>query len=354
MNRRYSVLILGILFIGVGVVMIAVGAFAKDSEVTSKAFLGVVLDEVTSDVAKEYGATSGGALIQEVTSRSAAKKAGLRANDIIVKLDGKSIGNPDDLRKVLQSKSPGDEVELTFLRDGAQKTVDVKLGKHKSKKIVMKCDGDNDWTINAPGKCKSHARGKCDPAKCKTMCKGAKQAYAGIHLQELSGGLAKYFEAEEGVLISDVEEDSPAKKAGLEAGDVVVKIDGETTENSQDVQRWVRKHKPGETAKFDILRKGKKKTINVELGESKESQHFGWLGAPGGPMMVFDDEDKEEFSGNFEHFFHEFDVDEFKDDVNEFRIELQRDLEPQLEELKAQLHALKEELRQLKKEKFGE
>lgn len=343
MNRRYPVLILGILLIGVGIV-IAVGAFAKDSEVTGKAFLGVVLDEVTDDVAKEYGATSGGALIQEVTSRSAAKKAGLRANDIIIKFDGKSISDPDDLRKALRSKSPGDEVELTFLRGGTQKTTDVELGKRKSKQIVMKYKGGDDDTF-------IHSRGKCKSLKSKRACK---YAYAGIHLQELSEGLAKYFETKEGVLISDVEEDSPAEKAGLKAGDVVIKIDGETTENSQDVQRWVRKHEPGETAKFEVIRKGRKKTIKVELGASKGSQHFGWFGAPGGPMMVFDDEELEEFPGDIEHFFHDFDFDEFKDDVDDIRINLQRDLEPQLEELKAQLQELKEDIRQLKKEKFGE
>lgn len=340
MNRRYPILILGILLIGAGVVMIAVGAFAKSSEETSKAFLGVVLDEVTSDVAAEYGATSGGALIQEVTSRSAAKKAGLRANDIIIKFDGTPVGNPDDLRKAIKSKSPGDEVKLTYLRGGTQKTVDVTLGEHQTKtKIIYRDKRDDDCShIKAP---KIHKIKKSMEPR----------AYAGVHLQELSEGLAKYFEAKEGVLISDVEKGSPAEKAGIEAGDVVISVDGQSTEDIGDVQKLVRKHEPGETAKFEVLRKGKKKTFSVELGET-EDKSFGWIGAPGGQMMVFDDEEFED--GDAERFYHEFDVDEFKDDMHDLRINLQRDLEPELEKLKIQLQELQEELRQLKKEKFGE
>ena len=298
MNRRYPVLILGILLIGVGVVMIAVGAFAKDSEVTSKAFLGVVLDEVTSEVAKEYGATSGGALIQEVTSRSAAKKAGLRANDIIINFNGTPVGDPDELRKALKEKDPGDEVDVVILRGGDQKTVAVTLGEHRNKtKIVYREKLRDD--------CLHHVKAP----KVRKIKKAMKpRTYAGIHLQELSEGLAKYFEIEEGILISDVEKDSPAEKAGIEAGDVVISIDGKSTEDIGDAQKLVRKHEPGETAKFEVVRKGKKRTISVELGET-EDKHFGWIGAPGGPMMVFEDEELEEFPGDIEHFFHEFDVD---------------------------------------------
>ena len=343
MNRRYPILILGILLVGVGVVMMAVGAFANDSKETSKAFLGVVLDEVTSDIAEEYGATSGGALIQEVTRHSAAKKAGLRANDIIVKFDGIPISDPDDLRKELKKKSPGDEAELTFLRGGKQKTVDVILGERRTKtKIACKEKWDDDDC--------HHGRG-FKALKIKKIMEP--RAYAGIHLQELNKGLAKYFETDEGVLISDVEEDSPAEKAGIEAGDIIVSIDGKSIEDVGDVQKLIRKHDPGDEATFEIIRKGNKKTIEVELGEA-ENEYFGWLGGPGGPMMVFDDEELEEYPGDFGHYFHDFDMDEFKDDVNKYRVELQHDLEPQLEELKAQLQELKEEIQRLKREKFEE
>jgi serine protease Do len=66
----------------------------------------------------------------------------------------------------------------------------------------------------------------------------------------------------------DPESESPAKRAGIEPGDVIVAADGKTTDRVSTLQRIVRSHKPGETITFDVMRFGSKKSFRVKLAEA--------------------------------------------------------------------------------------
>jgi serine protease Do len=78
-----------------------------------------------------------------------------------------------------------------------------------------------------------------------------------------------------GVLVSaysyDPVDDSPAKKAGIEPGDVIIAADGKPTDRVSTMQRIVRTHKPGETLSFDVMRFGTKKTFRVKLAEAPDA-----------------------------------------------------------------------------------
>ena len=76
----------------------------------------------------------------------------------------------------------------------------------------------------------------------------------------------------EGAVVGRVEEDSPASKAGLEAGDVILKIDGRAVESSADLSRTVRAVRPGQKVTLGISRAGKLRDIVVTVGEFKEEE----------------------------------------------------------------------------------
>jgi serine protease Do len=113
--------------------------------------------------------------------------------------------------------------------------------------------------------------------------------WVGIGLQDLTPDLREHFELkeEEGSLVSQVYEGSPAEKAGLKAGDIVVDIDGSKIKNSQDVVREVLKKKVGQRIELDILREGKQIKIPVitekmpsepserKAGQSEMKEWFG-------------------------------------------------------------------------------
>ena len=85
---------------------------------SNKAFLGVLTAK-----------TEKGAIIKNMIDESAAKKAGLKNDDIITKFGDKKITSPDDLRNAVQSYKPGDKVTVNYLRDGKNKSVTLELGK---------------------------------------------------------------------------------------------------------------------------------------------------------------------------------------------------------------------------------
>jgi serine protease Do len=98
------------------------------------------------------------------------------------------------------------------------------------------------------------------------------RGYLGVYLQEITVELQRALNLPslEGVLISDVLEGTPADKAGLESGDVVLEFNGKKVESMQSFRLQVSATTAGTTVKLNILRDGKTKNINVKIGEYPE------------------------------------------------------------------------------------
>ncbi|HKA42905.1 MAG TPA: DegQ family serine endoprotease [Burkholderiales bacterium] len=91
----------------------------------------------------------------------------------------------------------------------------------------------------------------------------------GVTIQEVNQSLAESFGLKKpaGALVSSVEKDSPAAKAGIEPGDVILKVDGKEIQGSMDVSGRIANVKPGSTAKLEIWRKGATREVTVTVGE---------------------------------------------------------------------------------------
>jgi len=141
----------------------------------------------------------------------------------------------------------------------------------------------------------------------------------GLTLMDLNEQLAEYFGAPkgQGLLVQEVEEGSSAAKAGVKAGDVLMRIGTRSIENMNDVSRAFRKYDEGEKVEIEVLRKGSKKTMSFEIEEDEDA----WGAVVPTPS---------EFP-LLEKF--EFDNDNFKNDF-EFRIR------PKLRELEYKIRTL--------------
>ena len=95
------------------------------------------------------------------------------------------------------------------------------------------------------------------------------RGYLGVEMRNLNDDLAGYFgvKAEEGVLVLEVVEDSPAEGAGIKAGDVIVSIGGEEVGEAQDIQKVLHDYDPGEEVEVVVMRHKKRQSFKVELDE---------------------------------------------------------------------------------------
>jgi serine protease Do len=95
------------------------------------------------------------------------------------------------------------------------------------------------------------------------------RGYMGVMIQELNPDLAKEFklESSQGALVSEVNEDSPAAKAGIKSGDIIVKLDDKTINTSHQLRMTVAQKNPGTTIQVQILRDGQTKNLKVTLAE---------------------------------------------------------------------------------------
>jgi len=109
------------------------------------------------------------------------------------------------------------------------------------------------------------------------------RGWLGVGIQELNPGLAKSFgyEGTNGVLISDVMEDSPAEEAGLKAGDIILRYDGKPVTSIHELRSKVASTSPGTKVKVEVFRDGKKRTITVKIGELRGEL----AGEPGESVM---------------------------------------------------------------------
>ena len=109
----------------------------------------------------------------------------------------------------------------------------------------------------------------------------SRRRYLGVRPMELTPDLRAHYGAprDAGVLIGEVEADSPAAKAGLQVGDIVTAADGEKIEAPSDLSRAIRAKKAGDTVKLDVLRDKASKHLSATVGERKDSE-IAWNDFP--------------------------------------------------------------------------
>lgn len=225
----------------------------QDDESRSKAkrgWLGVSISDVTEDIAKEKNLKSEtGAYVSDVVDDSPADSVGLKKGDVVVEFSGKAIEDANDLSKAVSRVEPGTKANLVVLRKGEKKTFQVVIGK-------------------LPRRSRNFGYFFNDHEPRMRIFHGG---MLGMGLLELNEQLAEYFGApnNEGVLVEQVEKGRSAEKAGIKAGDVLLKIGSRSIDEIDDVRRALDKYEEGDKVDVEVLRKGSRKTMSVEVEEDE-------------------------------------------------------------------------------------
>jgi predicted metalloprotease with PDZ domain len=239
------------------------GAVFVTSGDEGRGWLGVSIQDMTPELAKTMNVkTQQGALVNNVIHDSPAEAAGLKDEDIIVEFNGKVITDADDLIAEVRKSEAGAKAEVVVIRNGDRKGLDVTIG-------------------SAPRRERPRAFAPRIPAPPRFRMFVTRQAL-GMTMQELTEQLGEYFGAPDnrGVLITEVEKESAADKAGFKAGDVIVKIGKETVNDIEDIWDEVEEYKEGEKINFEVLRKGATLTLSLNADDLDEHHMLRWRRGP--------------------------------------------------------------------------
>lgn len=185
-----------------------------DDGQVSRGFLGVFIQDLTTDLAKVFGVEqTSGVVVSDVMEDGPADKAGIRAGDIILEVDGTPVDSAARLRLLIAAKGGDQRVEILALRDGKKKKLRVQLGEKE----------------------KNAGAGSGPEA----------EAQVGLRLAPLTPDVRERFRIEDsvqsGVVVVQIQPASPAARAGLQMGDVIVEVDRKPVKSLEAVQRRLTK-----------------------------------------------------------------------------------------------------------------
>jgi membrane-associated protease RseP (regulator of RpoE activity) len=225
-------------------------------------FLGVYAEDITKENMGRYNLNQvRGVGITRIAKDSPAEKAGLRKDDVILRIDGENVTSVRKLNRVVSEIAPDQTVRVAISRTGAEQELTATMGRRKENSF-QNFLGDSRLFGDHPGNWEWEGPSINTDGPW-TFAMGGNRRI-GISTTELTKQLADYFGVSggSGVLVTNVSDDGPAAKAGLKAGDVITAVDGEPVDASGDISRAINHKKEGEVT-LTIIRNKSQQTIRV-------------------------------------------------------------------------------------------
>jgi PDZ domain-containing secreted protein len=219
-----------------------------------------------------------GATILDVVPDSPADRAGLRAGDVVVAVDGQELDAENDLAGLVAAHEPGDSVTLEIEEPGeGPRQVTVELGEHPDEEGtaylgVRYRPARHVRVLEGPGFSFGERRRGPFP-----LPHGEGEFFLPhVDLEGLDGEIVQ------GAVVEDVREDSPAEQAGLRQGDLITAIEGDPVKGPADLADAIAGREPGDRVTLTILRldgdEHEEREIEVTLAEHPDEEGVAYLG----------------------------------------------------------------------------
>lgn len=222
----------------------------------SRSYLGIGVLDVTDERAKVLGLREPqGVEITSVEDDSPAAKAGFKRGDVILEYNGQHVEGNVQFVRMVQETPAGRKVEMQVWRNGAKQTVTATIGSRQERAFTI--------IPNMPF-----------PPELPMIPDTPHDMFAwrstllGIETEGLNSQLADFFGVKEGVLVRSVIKGSAAETAGLKAGDVITKVDGQAVSSPRTLTPLLRKSSKNIT--LTVVRNHKEITLNVKLARNLE------------------------------------------------------------------------------------
>jgi len=219
----------------------------------SRGYIGVTISAVDYPMAKSIGLDKPrGIIVQDLVEGGAASKADIKIGDVILKIDGKEVNEPNALQSYIASKSAGTKVNLTLYRDGKEidRSVTLKARDEDSdSKTVASNDNDND---------NSSDNNSTSTVKFDNL---------GLSVQNLSAKEKSDYKVDTGIKISEVKQFSKADEQRLGAGLLIVEADKKKIHNVSEFKKIVEAKKGSAILLRVQDGKGNSSFIGMEIPE---------------------------------------------------------------------------------------
>ncbi|WP_372680868.1 DegQ family serine endoprotease [Desulfosarcina sp.] len=199
----------------------------KDKGEVTRGWLGVGIQDLTPELADYYGLKAQkGVLVTQVFEGDPADKAGIKVNDIILSVDGRKVTTGRELSAMIANTPVGSQTTVDLIRDGKTKSLTVTLAKRDDdEKTLATQSRDNDEL--------------------------------GIEVTDLDSDIARRFGIEgkeNGVLVTDVKDDSLAREADVRPGDIIKEINRTVVKDRNDFIQLMKKNEKSETIQLLVKR----------------------------------------------------------------------------------------------------
>ena len=213
-------------------------------------YLGIGIQEITAERAKALKLPeAAGVEITRVGLDTPADKAGLKEGDVVLQYNGVKVEGIEQFSRLVRETPVGREEKLDIFRNGAAQTVAVKIGQHPA--LPGYPDGLGFRLPDVP-----------------RVFPGMRSPMLGVEAEAIDGQLAQYFGAADGVLVRSVMKNSAAEKAGIKAGDVILRLDDMKVTSPADISARLRAAR-GKGVSVALLRDHKETVLQVETREPR-------------------------------------------------------------------------------------
>lgn len=224
-----------------------------------RSFLGVGVAEIDAERSRalklkdEYGVE-----VTRIEDDSPASRAGLKVNDVILEYNGQRVEGTEQFVRFVRETPAGRTVKLLVSRAGTAQTIAATLAARKPKAETFRWEGP-EIALTIP-----------DIPQAKMSWRSS---MLGVEAEALESQLAAYFGVKEGVLVRSVTKSTVAEKAGLKAGDVLLKVDDMKVMTPRDVTTAIRtaRSKDRKQVALLVMREKREVTLNATFEDEPTS-----------------------------------------------------------------------------------
>jgi serine protease Do len=235
--------------------------------VSNSPYLGIGVKDIDSETAKKFNLKEvRGVEITQVEENSPAAKAGIKEGDVVLEYNGQPVEGGEQLSRLVRETPIGRQVKVGVWRNGSMQTLTASVETHKGNMLFANGNGPMAMPpeVQLPEQFQAFRMPNMDMPGFGIVTTSPMLGIIGEPLGNQEQ-LAEFFGVKDGVLVKSVTRNSAAEKAGIKAGDVIVKVDDEKVSTSRDITSALRSARSKKTAIVIVVRAKREMPVTVTV-----------------------------------------------------------------------------------------